>query len=110
MLFCSNKKKRCEGATHGMIVSTIVLIVVFNGYFFNVIKDLQFQDDQFQDQNTKINIEDLNSIDPELDIINNQNDLKNKMGDESIILNMNNHIDLIQNQKNNSEFKGNLIV
>jgi hypothetical protein len=41
MLFCTNKKRRCEGATHGMILSSIVLIVLFNGYFFNVIKSIQ---------------------------------------------------------------------
>jgi len=41
MLFCTTKKKRCEGATHGMIISSIVLLVLFNGYFFNVIKSIQ---------------------------------------------------------------------
>ena len=40
MLFCSKKKRRCEGATHGMIVSGILFITIFNGYFLSVIKDL----------------------------------------------------------------------
>ena len=39
MLFCSKKRRRCEGATHGMIVSGIILIVVFNGYFLTVMQD-----------------------------------------------------------------------
>lgn len=47
MLCCTNKKKRCEGATHGMVVSSIVIIVIFNGYFFNVIKSLNSGDSEF---------------------------------------------------------------
>lgn len=52
MLFCTNKRKRCEGATHGMILSGIVLIVVFNGYFFNIIKDMETQGMSFIDSNS----------------------------------------------------------
>lgn len=40
MLFCSRRSRKCEGATHGMIVSGIILLVVFNGALFTFVKDL----------------------------------------------------------------------
>lgn len=40
MLFCSRRTRRCEGATHGMVVSGIILLVVFNGAIFSFVKNL----------------------------------------------------------------------
>ena len=41
ILFCSKSKKKCEGATHGMIVSGILVIIIFNGYFIATIQNIK---------------------------------------------------------------------
>ena len=38
MLTCSRSKRKCEGATHGMVVSGIIALILFNGYFITTIK------------------------------------------------------------------------
>jgi hypothetical protein len=50
MLCCNKKRRRCEGATHGMIVSGILLLVIFNGFILSFFKTLVDGDIQRQHQ------------------------------------------------------------